>query len=114
MILDPAVAGNHLRQPLDPSGKPEKSIIANKETSVSYNSPNKPICSLMQSPATAGSRMIGLDLAVVSAHQDTILIHLANRKKASLPIKQLRSLAILHMNKQVRSSNHAQSPDLEF
>ncbi|MBF0416972.1 MAG: hypothetical protein HQL86_01830, partial [Magnetococcales bacterium] len=37
--LDPAVAGNHLRQSLDPSGKSEESRITKKVTLVSYNSP---------------------------------------------------------------------------
>ncbi|MBF0417268.1 MAG: hypothetical protein HQL86_03360 [Magnetococcales bacterium] len=43
-ILDPAVAGNHLRQTLDPYGKSEASLITDKVTSVSYNSPYEPIC----------------------------------------------------------------------
>ncbi|MBF0260484.1 MAG: hypothetical protein HQL97_01430 [Magnetococcales bacterium] len=54
---DPAVAGNHLWQPLDPSNKSKESLIADKATSVSCDLLYESICPLTHSPATAGSRI---------------------------------------------------------
>ncbi|MBF0444270.1 MAG: hypothetical protein HQL68_01670 [Magnetococcales bacterium] len=54
--LDSAVVRTSLAQPLDLPGKPKKSLITNKVTSIFSDSPDKPICCTINARPTAESR----------------------------------------------------------
>ncbi|MBF0444748.1 MAG: hypothetical protein HQL68_04110 [Magnetococcales bacterium] len=55
--LDSAVVATHLTQAIDSPGISEESLITNKVTAISPDTPDKPISYAMHAPPTAESRL---------------------------------------------------------
>jgi hypothetical protein len=64
MILDSAVISTHLTQPIDSPGISEETLITNKVTAISSDTPDKSMDYAMHALPTAESRMIGVSQKV--------------------------------------------------